>query len=55
MRLCGMSLIGRYTAAMGGVYEFSKNAAANLREKDDTYNYAIGGFLSGAVLGLRCE
>ncbi|KAK1766450.1 Tim17/Tim22/Tim23/Pmp24 family-domain-containing protein [Phialemonium atrogriseum] len=40
-------------AAVGGAYEFSRNAAANLREKDDHYNAAIGGFLAGSVLGLR--
>ncbi|PQE14494.1 tubulin binding cofactor c protein [Rutstroemia sp. NJR-2017a BBW] len=38
---------------MGGTYEFTKNASANLREKDDSYNEAIGGFLAGSVLGLR--
>ncbi|KAK4890433.1 hypothetical protein LTR17_004763 [Elasticomyces elasticus] len=40
-------------AAMGGTYEFSKNAAANLREKDDAYNPAIGGFFAGTMMGLR--
>lgn len=45
---------GVYTAAMGGAYEFSKTASANLREKDDAYNPAIGGFLAGTMLGLRC-
>lgn len=40
---------------MGGTYEFAKFASANLREKDDTYNTAIGGFLAGGVLGLRCR
>jgi hypothetical protein len=38
---------------MGGTYEFVKNASANLREKDDHYNVALGGFFSGAILGLR--
>ena len=42
------------TAASGGTYGFAKAAAANLREKDDSWNPAIGGFLSGGVLGLRC-
>ena len=42
------------TAAMGGAYEFSKCASANLREKDDTYNSFIGGALAGSMLGLRC-
>ncbi|KAK4540899.1 hypothetical protein LTR36_008841 [Oleoguttula mirabilis] len=40
-------------AAMGGVYEFTKNASANLREKDDAYNPAMGGFMAGTMLGLR--
>ncbi|MCJ1236406.1 hypothetical protein MMC14_004387 [Varicellaria rhodocarpa] len=40
-------------AAMGGTYEFGKLASANLREKDDSWNSAIGGFLSGSVMGLR--
>jgi hypothetical protein len=38
---------------MGGIYEFSRFATANLREKDDSYNTALGGFLAGSVLGLR--
>lgn len=38
---------------MGGAFSFSKNASANLREVDDTYNTAIGGFVGGAVMGLR--
>ncbi|KAJ5380004.1 NADH-ubiquinone oxidoreductase [Penicillium cataractarum] len=40
-------------AAMGGTYEFAKTASANLREKQDPLNTAIGGFFSGAILGLR--
>ncbi|KAI9822562.1 MAG: hypothetical protein M1827_000281 [Pycnora praestabilis] len=40
-------------AAMGGTYEFAKTASANLREKDDSWNPTIGGFLAGSVLGLR--
>ena len=41
-------------AAMGGSYEFFRYAAANLRQKDDSYNPAIGGFVAGSVMGLRC-
>lgn len=33
---------------------FVKDASANLREKDDTWNTTIGAFLGGGVLGLRC-
>jgi len=40
-------------AAMGGTYEFARFAAANLRERDDSLNPAIGGFLAGNILGLR--
>lgn len=40
---------------MGGTYEFVKDASANLREKDDHWNVALGGFFSGALLGLRGE
>ncbi|KAF7714965.1 NADH-ubiquinone oxidoreductase [Penicillium ucsense] len=40
-------------AAMGGTYEFAKIASANLREKEDSLNTAIGGFFSGSILGLR--
>ncbi|KAI9825185.1 MAG: hypothetical protein M1819_000590 [Sarea resinae] len=40
-------------AAMGGTYEFARHAAANLREKDDSWNPAIGGFLAGSIMGLR--
>lgn len=39
---------------MGGAYEFTKCASANLREKDDTLNPTIGGFVAGSMLGLRC-
>lgn len=38
---------------MGGTYEFVKTASANLREKEDHWNVALGGFFSGAILGLR--
>jgi hypothetical protein len=40
-------------AAVGGAYEFTRNASANLREKDDHYNTAIGGFVAGSLLGIR--
>ncbi|KAI4153286.1 MAG: hypothetical protein L6R39_001618 [Caloplaca ligustica] len=40
-------------AAIGGTYEFARTAAANLREKDDSYNQAIGGFFAGGIVGLR--
>ena len=40
---------------MGGAYMFSKDAAANLRQKDDSYNSAIGGAFAGSMLGLKCS
>ncbi|CAK7264132.1 hypothetical protein SEPCBS57363_000915 [Sporothrix epigloea] len=39
-------------AAVGGVFEFARVASANLRQKNDAYNTAIGGFLAGSVFGL---
>lgn len=38
---------------MGGTYEFVKTASANLREKDDSWNTALGGFFAGSVMGLK--
>lgn len=46
------STIAVFTA-MGGVYEFARSASANLRQKDDSWNEAIGGFFGGAMVGLR--
>ena len=40
-------------AAVGGTYQFISTASANLREKRDPYNEALGGFFAGAILGLR--
>lgn len=42
-----------FTAALGTVYCFSKDATANLREKDDTFNTTVASFLGGATLGLK--
>lgn len=42
-----------HSAAMGGTYEFSKLASANLRERDDSWNTAIGGFLAGSIMGIK--
>lgn len=39
---------------MGGAYQFSKDASANLRQKDDAYNSAVGGAFAGSMLGLKC-
>jgi hypothetical protein len=44
-----------FIAVMGGAYEFTRNASANLREKDDSLNPALGGLLAGAVMGLKRE
>ena len=42
-------------AAVGGAFEFTRVASANLREKEDYWNDAVGGFVAGAILGLRCR
>lgn len=42
-----------HVAAVGGAYEFARNAAANLREKKDHYNAGIGGFFAGSLIGVR--
>ena len=50
-----MNAANEAIAAMGGSYEFAKTASANLREKDDSWNNAIGGFFAGTMLGLKCK
>ncbi|KAI9738362.1 MAG: hypothetical protein M1834_008865 [Cirrosporium novae-zelandiae] len=40
-------------AGMGASFEFMKTASANLRQKDDPLNHAIGGLFAGSVLGLH--
>jgi hypothetical protein len=40
-------------AASGAAYAFTKTAVGNLREEEDSWNQAIGGFVGGAMLGLR--
>ena len=40
---------------MGGTYEFTRFASANLRERDDSFNTALGGFFAGSILGLRSK
>ncbi|KLJ09445.1 hypothetical protein EMPG_15135 [Blastomyces silverae] len=42
-------------ASVGGAYQFARIAAANLREKDDHWNAAWGGFFGGAAIGLRAR
>lgn len=44
----------RFAAGIGAAYSFASTASANLRQKDDTWNQAIGGFFGGSVLGLAC-
>jgi len=39
-------------AAMGGAYQFVSTASANLREQNDWWNHSLGGFCSGAIVGL---
>jgi hypothetical protein len=40
-------------AGVGGTYAFISNASANLREKQDPWNQAIGGFCAGSLLGFK--
>lgn len=40
---------------MGGTYEFTKFASANLRKKNDSLNTALGGLVAGSVLGFKRE
>ncbi|KAK6524617.1 hypothetical protein TWF281_011520 [Arthrobotrys megalospora] len=40
-------------AAVGGTYAFIKDASANLRETNDPWNAALGGFFGGALIGIR--
>jgi hypothetical protein len=37
---------------MGGVFQFTSIASANLREKNDFVNHTIGGALAGSLNGL---
>jgi len=49
---------GSSIAIFGGAvaaYQFTCTASANLREKKDFINEAIGGFFGGAVVGLRAR
>lgn len=39
-------------AAMGASYAFASTVSANLRQKNDSWNSAIGGFLGGSMIGL---
>ena len=40
---------------MGASYGFTRTVAANLREKEDPWNTAIGGFFAGSMVGLTSE
>jgi hypothetical protein len=46
-------LITATPGAMGAAYEFTRCASANLRQRDDAWNTAWGGFAAGSMLGLR--
>lgn len=39
-------------AAMGASYAFASTVSANLRQKNDSWNTAVGGFLGGSMIGL---
>ena len=40
-------------AATGATYAFFKDFSTNLRESDDSWSAAYGGFCAGAIQGLR--
>jgi hypothetical protein len=40
------------TAGVGVAYQFTLDATANLRQKDDCYGEALAGFAGGAALGV---
>lgn len=40
------------TAGTAAVYQFTLDATANLRQKDDTYGEFIAGACGGAALGV---
>ncbi|KAH7138009.1 NADH-ubiquinone oxidoreductase 213 kDa subunit [Dendryphion nanum] len=44
-------LIALFTS-VGAGYQFTKDASANLRQKDDAYNDAIAGFVAGNFVGI---
>jgi hypothetical protein len=39
-------------AGAGGAYQFTRDSMANLRQQEDAYNEAVGGFASGLVVGM---
>jgi hypothetical protein len=39
-------------AGVGATYQFTHDAIANLRQKDDGYGEAMAGFAGGAVVGV---
>jgi hypothetical protein len=40
---------------MGASYALVKNVAANLREHEDPWNTAAGGFCAGAIAGMKSK
>ncbi|KAF9731681.1 hypothetical protein PMIN06_007718 [Paraphaeosphaeria minitans] len=40
-------------AGVGALYQFTKDATANLREKDDTYGEFLAGFMGGTAVGVQ--
>lgn len=44
-----------HTAGVGVLYQFTKDATANLRQKDDAYGEALAGFMGGTVVGVQSE
>jgi hypothetical protein len=40
---------------MGASFGFISTVSANLRERDDSWNIALGGFAAGSMVGLTSE
>lgn len=40
-------------AGVGALYQFTKDATANLRQKDDCYGEALAGFMGGSMVGVQ--
>ena len=49
------AIVDSIVAAMGGSYGFASTVSANLREKDDSWNVALGGFVAGSMVGLTSK
>lgn len=54
-RLIACPFISVFIAAGPAAYAFFSRTTMNLREKEDAWAAAFGGFMCGGVLGLPCK